>query len=876
MIEQRDFAGYSIVVSPVGGETSSRIRVLLVRGRLSAGNKVKASFTSYVELVRENEFLRPSKFWIEEKSPKFLQPKEFINLLRNCIEICLPKKSSQAFLKNFTALLRTFQIPSKKVLECDLCEFCLVDSNVTMVDQNTRYNLHGSTLCRECAMSEVVKEVEFEGDKKATRATKKQVAQILDSVKHVDKAIRFAFYKKDLVSHPELTLFDRVPAEPFKPTTTLKDLSIPPEVGKVLLDAGVKFLLPVQDAAIKAGLLRGANLLIVSATSSGKTLIGELAGATKVFRGEKMIYLAPLVALANQKYEEFRSHYSRIGLRTVIKVGMSRIDVGDEELVLVDGDIKAGNMISATYEGLDVLLRSGKAADFGKVGVVIVDEVQMMADEERGPELDGLITRFRKLFPQCQFICLSATVGNPEELASDLELTPVVYPGRPVPLERHLIICFSEADKLQALKQLVRFETRVMSSTGYRGQTIVFTNSRRRTHELSTFLQDNGLNTTPYHAGMTYRTRKSIEMSFVKGTYDAVVTTYALGAGFNAPASQVVFETPSMGNRYLTSSEFEQMMGRAGRLGMHDRGKVVLLAEQSRVCHGEKEETEDKIAVELLEGTPEDVEPEHDEDNCSAQLLSDVSAFELSGVTIDELQESYDQMIGRTTPFPEALGALVKDGLVEVRKDENNERRTCYTTEFGKATAISFFTPEEALLVKENAGKMDPLALSLKLNPIHQVYISSAVQSELERAFNTRFSSNLLSGAVLDVMSVSKSGGHKTLPSWVLGLLVKWATEFFNCNCRDNPFCDCGAEKICRKIVSLRLAGLTPKRISEKLQEDYSLQVYPGDLFDWFEQEIHRLRGMERIMRAIGRQGVSDQCKELAEFIETPERKTSQ
>jgi helicase len=872
MIGNLDFAGYSIVVSEVPTNVGKKLRVLLIRGSLSPGRKIKASFTSYVELVRENDALRPSRFWIEDKSPRFLQPKDFINLLRGCIQICIPKKSTQDFTKNFRSLLQTFQIPSKKALECDLCDFCLIDSNVTMVDQNTKYASHGSTLCRECAMSEVVKEVEFEGDKKATRATRKQVAQILDSVKHVDKAIRFAFYKKDLVSHPELTLFDRIPAEPFKPATTLRDLSIPQEVAKVLSDDGVRFLLPVQDAAIKAGLLKGANLLIVSATSSGKTLIGELAGTYRALGGEKMVYLAPLVALANQKYEEFRAHYSRIGLRTAIKVGMSRIDVGDEELVLVDGDIKAANMISATYEGLDTLLRSGRATDLGKVGVVIVDEVQMMADQERGPELDGLITRFKRLFPQCQFICLSATVGNPEELASDLGLTPVLYPGRPVPLERHLIICFSDGDKLQALKQLVRYETRVTSSTGYRGQTIVFTNSRRRTHELSSFLQDNGLNATPYHAGMTYKMRKSIEMSFVKGTYDAVVTTYALGAGFNAPASQVIFETPSMGNRYLTSSEFEQMMGRAGRLGMHDRGKVVLLAEQSRVCHGEKEETEDKIAVELLEGSPEDVEPEHDEDDCSAQLLSDVSSFEAAQVTIDELQETYDQMIGRTTPFLEALGSLVEYGFVEVKKEENKGTRTCFTTDLGKATATSFFTPKEALLVRENAEKMDPLAISLKLNPIHQVYISSAVQSELERAFNTRFSSNLLSGAVLDVMSVSKNGGHKTLPNWVLGLLVKWATEFFNCNCKDNPFCDCGAEKICRKVISLRLTGLTPKQISEKLQEDYSLQVYPGDLFDWFEQEIHRLRGMERITKVIGKQQLSDQCRELAQSIETPRR----
>jgi helicase len=873
MIEKLNFSGYSIVVSGIPGQDINKMRVLLIKGGLTIGSKLKASLTCFAELARENNSLRPSRFWIEDKERRYFQPKEFIRLLRECIQVCIPRNSTQPFLKNLTSFLRTFQVSPKKVSECDLCDFCLVDGYVTIVDQNSKYTLQGSTLCRDCATSEVLKEIESGGDQKVTKATRKQVGQILNTVKRVDKAIRFAFYKKDLISHPELTLFDRIPAEPSRPTMPLNKVDVPPEVRNVLLSEGVNFLLPVQELAIKAGLLKGANLLIVSATSSGKTLIGELAGVVRALGGEKIVYLAPLVALANQKYEEFRARYSRIGLRTAIKVGMSRIDVGDDELVVIDGDVKAANIVSATYEGLDVMLRSGRGAEIGQVGVVIIDEIQMIGDEERGPELDGLITRFKKLFPGCQLICLSATVGNPEELAEELKLSPVIFPGRPVPLERHLIVCFSEGDKLQALVQLVRNEKRVMSTTGFHGQTIVFTNARRRTHQLSAFLEDNGLKATPYHAGMTYKMRKSIELAFVKGAYDAVVTTYALGAGFNAPASQVVFESPSMGNRYLTNSEFEQMMGRAGRLGMHDRGKIVVLAEQGRVCHGEKEETEDKIALELLEGEPEEVEPEHDEDQCSAQLLSDISTFDLTGITVRELEEMYNLMLGRTAPFAQILEELVEGGFAEIKDDKDEKNEMCFTTSLGKATAVSFFTPNETLLVKENAEKLDPLAISLKLNPLRQVYISSSLQSELERAFNTRFSSNLFSGAVLDVMSVSKGGGHKLLPGWVLDMLVKWATEFFNCNCKENPFCDCGAEKICRRIVAMRLTGLTPKEIAEELQEDYGFQIYPGDLFDWFEQEIHRLGGMEIIMKVLGKTQLAEKCKDLAEQIESPHRK---
>ena len=58
--------------------------------------------------------------------------------------------------------------------------------------------------------------------------------------------------------------------------------------------------------AIKEGLLKGEDLLVVSAIGSGKTLVGELAGITRALSGEKFIFLTPLVALANQKYRDLK------------------------------------------------------------------------------------------------------------------------------------------------------------------------------------------------------------------------------------------------------------------------------------------------------------------------------------------------------------------------------------------------------------------------------------------------------------------------------------------------------------------------------------------------------------------------------------------
>ncbi|MHA1397756.1 MAG: DEAD/DEAH box helicase, partial [Candidatus Heimdallarchaeaceae archaeon] len=192
--------------------------------------------------------------------------------------------------------------------------------------------------------------------------------------------------------------------------------------------------------ALKEGLLSGNNLLIVAGTTSGKTLIGEIAGATSALKKKKFLYLSPLVALTNQKYEQFKKRYKKLGLKTAVRVGMSRIKVEGEFSPIIDDDYKQADIIVATYEALDFLLRDGKANELNEVGVIVIDEIQMLISKERGYRLNGLIARLKALFPSSQFIYLSATIGNPEELAIDLDAKLVKYLDRPIPLERHTIL----------------------------------------------------------------------------------------------------------------------------------------------------------------------------------------------------------------------------------------------------------------------------------------------------------------------------------------------------------------------------------------------------------------------------------------------------
>ena len=67
---------------------------------------------------------------------------------------------------------------------------------------------------------------------------------------------------------------------------------------------------------------------------------------------------------------------------------------------------------------------------------VVVDEIHLLNDPGRGPTLEVLITLLRKTLPTLQLIGLSATIGNPEELAAWLEAKLILDAWRPVRLDK--------------------------------------------------------------------------------------------------------------------------------------------------------------------------------------------------------------------------------------------------------------------------------------------------------------------------------------------------------------------------------------------------------------------------------------------------------
>jgi helicase len=198
------------------------------------------------------------------------------------------------------------------------------------------------------------------------------------------------------------------------------------ELLKTLIDiSGYKELNPVQKGALKKGVMKGKNLVIFAPTASGKTFCCEMAAASAILgRKGKAIYMAPLVALASEKFEDFKRKYERLGIRVAMSVG---------DFDSSDSWLKGYDLIIVSNEKMDSLIRHG-AEWIKDIEVVMVDEAHLLNDSSRGPTLEITLTLLRQLAPKAQMLALSATINNAKELAGWLDADLMISEWRPVKL----------------------------------------------------------------------------------------------------------------------------------------------------------------------------------------------------------------------------------------------------------------------------------------------------------------------------------------------------------------------------------------------------------------------------------------------------------
>ena len=169
---------------------------------------------------------------------------------------------------------------------------------------------------------------------------------------------------------------------------------------------GIASLTDVQNKALTAGAASGTSLIVSGPTSSGKTLIAEIAILAALRQGTKVTYLVSHRALADQKFLDFTE---RIGEGAKEPLAHVALSTGDRSEGNVDAEVRV-----ATYEKAIGLLLTGQIRPANSL--VIADELQILCDESRGADIETLCAILKQRHVK-QFIALTATVENPEDLA---------------------------------------------------------------------------------------------------------------------------------------------------------------------------------------------------------------------------------------------------------------------------------------------------------------------------------------------------------------------------------------------------------------------------------------------------------------------------
>jgi hypothetical protein len=354
---------------------------------------------------------------------------------------------------------------------------------------------------------------------------------------------------------------------------------------------------PVQEEAF-GRIFAGESVLVTVPTGTGKTLMAKAGIFKALALGQTAVYTTPLRALTEEKYRELCE------------------DFGEDKVGFATGDYKVNPGAPVQVVVAEILWnrifgdRNQRPAD-----VAILDEGHYFNDPERGYVWEQSVIG---LDPRTQLVVLSATIGNPVEfcewvyLCRRVPMELVQSTERRVPLyheyrESYLIevvkdlfaagdtpailfvfgrdLCFETARLLRSCPRFTTDEERARIAT--LADAVLL--DRGIAKELRPLLL-HGIGV--HHAGILPRYKRLVEQLTLERLVKFVVSTETISAGINLPAKRVIF--PELRKyvkgkaRLLTSAEYHQMAGRAGRPQFDTEGIAITLAPQEVVAEFRK------------------------------------------------------------------------------------------------------------------------------------------------------------------------------------------------------------------------------------------------------------------------------------------------
>jgi ATP-dependent DNA helicase len=339
---------------------------------------------------------------------------------------------------------------------------------------------------------------------------------------------------------------------------------------------------PAQAAALPLILDTDDHLVVVAPTGAGKTVIGMAAALRTVLsQGRKAAWLVPQRSLTDELDRELEA-WRREGLRVERLSGEHSVDLRK---------VREAELWVATTEKFEAMCRASSLREaLAEVGCLIVDEIHLLGDTERGPVLEALLARMRgdgTTGSGLRIVGLSATVSNAGQLADWLGARLLRVAWRPSQLTWQLPTIASHRDWSLVETARIRLASSITAMiTRDGGSVLVFCGSKRNVRRTALIIAGaRGANIDGIHPDNTERLhevcrlagvglhykgwehRRQAEADFRARRLDVLVATTTVAAGVNLPARAVVVQDTEVGLSPVDVATVQQMFGRAGRIG---------------------------------------------------------------------------------------------------------------------------------------------------------------------------------------------------------------------------------------------------------------------------------------------------------------------
>lgn len=372
-----------------------------------------------------------------------------------------------------------------------------------------------------------------------------------------------------------------------------------------------------QKEAISA-LLEGKSVLVSAPTGVGKTLIADYLIEDCQKRGQEVIYTAPIKALSNQKFKQFKHLF------------------GEAQVGIITGDVVINSQAPIKIMTTEIFrnILHSRPEDFNQSSHVIFDEVHFIGDEDRGAVWEEAII----LMPESmRLLGLSATIPNAGELAEWLryirkeEIEVITHTERAVPLQHSVYIPYAGIASLNDVDTIV--SSNQLQHSGFvashldlikaiKGQYLpclyfVFSRkqceikakelaedfnflSREEKRQVLAYFDEQiepyNINDIPsvkrmrqllakgigvHHAGLLPVLKDIVEELFSRRLIQVLYCTETFAVGINMPVKAVCFDSvekyDGVDFRPMQAQEYFQMAGRAGRRGIDKEGHSFIL-----------------------------------------------------------------------------------------------------------------------------------------------------------------------------------------------------------------------------------------------------------------------------------------------------------